>query len=105
MKYIANPVEVDAFKIVKVIRGAAFRVTLENGEERSIDEGLVARFVPRPGDYYVIQSDGYVYLNPKSVFERKYSPFFQGPLVGCCPVVGCKIIGPHDHKIEGPVQS
>lgn len=24
-------------------------------------------------DYWVIQSDGYVYLNPAKVFERKYT--------------------------------
>ena len=26
----------------------------------------------RQGDYWVIQPDSYVYLNPKDVFERKY---------------------------------
>jgi len=35
---------------------------------------MIARFEPQLGDYWVIQEDGYVYLNPKEVFERKYSP-------------------------------
>jgi len=29
---------------------------------------------PKIGDYWVIRSDGYIYLNPKTVFERKHSP-------------------------------
>jgi hypothetical protein len=28
---------------------------------------------PKSGDYLVRQEDGYEYLNPKEVFERKYS--------------------------------
>jgi hypothetical protein len=35
---------------------------------------MTARYMPVVGDYWVIQSDGYIYLNPKDVFERKYSP-------------------------------
>ena len=30
--------------------------------------------MPVAGDYVVTQEDGYQYLNPKEVFERKYSP-------------------------------
>ena len=33
---------------------------------------MTSRYRPKPGDYYVIQADGYPYLNPKDVFERKY---------------------------------
>jgi hypothetical protein len=35
---------------------------------------MMARFKPQPGEYWVRQADGYIYLNPKEVFERKYSP-------------------------------
>lgn len=34
---------------------------------------MISRFIPQAADYWVIQEDGYVYLNPKDVFERKYS--------------------------------
>ncbi len=34
---------------------------------------MIARMTPQVGDYLVIQEDGYEYLNPKEVFERKYS--------------------------------
>lgn len=78
MKYIANPVEVEAHRIVSVAPQAnvdcSLNLALENGENQIADSGMLARYVPVPGDYWVIQSDGYVYLNPKEVFERKYRP-------------------------------
>ena len=78
MKYIANPVEVDAFKIVEVLHGSDMdqmsttMLRLEDGRVVSVESELMARFLPNVEDYYVVQSDGYVYLNPKDVFERKY---------------------------------
>lgn len=73
MKYIANPVEVDAFKIVGIgTHEDGLHLALENGKSKVADAGQTARFLPAIGDYYVVQSDGYVYLNPASVFERKY---------------------------------
>lgn len=78
-KYVANPVKVEAFKIVKVHpladQGGDFRVLeLDNGQLVQADKGMLARMIPERGDYWVIQADGYVYLNPKDVFERKYHP-------------------------------
>jgi hypothetical protein len=80
MKYVGNPVEVDAFKIVSVgplaDRGGNFRIlTLEDGKMVQADEGMMSRMTPEVDDYWVIQSDGYIYLNPKDVFERKYRPY------------------------------
>lgn len=72
MKYIANPVIVDAARIVSVHTGS---VVLENGEIELVSPEMTARHWPQKGDYLVRQEDGYVYLNPKDVFERKYSPF------------------------------
>lgn len=77
MKYIANPVVVDAFRIVGVGQPddeGDVRLELEDGSVVTADAGKTARFTPSVGDYWVIQSDGYIYLNPKAVFERKYSP-------------------------------
>ncbi len=83
MKYQANPVIVDAFAIVEVRNRAdrdPFRspvsgiyLVLENGESVDPTKEMMARMAPNVGDYWVIQSDGYIYLNPKDVFERKYS--------------------------------
>jgi len=73
MKYIANPVEVEAFRITSVgeaEKGVA--LILENGAIEIATPEMTARMQPSEGDYWVIQSDGYVYLNPKDVFERKY---------------------------------
>jgi hypothetical protein len=81
MKYVANPVIVDAFQIVKVEPMPPADPPLERN--LMLDDGrivkatveMMARMEPKVGDYWVIQSDGYIYLNPKEVFERKYRPF------------------------------
>lgn len=92
MKYIANPVEVDAFVIIQVAAAsrtkvaslsvgdvvetvpAGFLLRLDNHSTVHATPEMCARMMPTPGDYWVVQSDGYVYLNPKKVFEEKYSP-------------------------------
>jgi len=79
MKYRANPVIVDAFKIVDV---GAFRhpengslpLAIDNGDSVIATLEMLSRYEPVAGDYWVVQSDGYIYVNPKDVFERKYSP-------------------------------
>lgn len=78
MKYIANPVEVEAFKIVHVQAmpdaepPLARRIMTEDGASRFAASEKLSRYIPVPGDYWVVQADGYEYLNPKDVFERKY---------------------------------
>lgn len=77
MKYLANPVEVDAQIIVRagVVSGdGSMELGLQNGTSLTADKGMISRYIPQEGDYVVTQSDGYVYVNPKNVFERKYSP-------------------------------
>lgn len=80
MKYQANPVIVDAFKIVStdVVTNAKpplpLNLAIDNGENVVATSEMQSRMIPKPGDYWVIQSDGYIYLNPKAIFERKYSP-------------------------------
>ncbi len=76
MKYQANPVVVDALRIISVStcpreNELDFMCEGEVGA-RTADAGMLARYTPVAGDYLVIQSDGYRYLNPKDVFERKY---------------------------------
>lgn len=48
------------------------RVATSDGQNRLATSEMQARYIPKAGDYWVIQSDGYEYLNPKEVFERKY---------------------------------
>lgn len=82
MKYQANPITVDAFKILNVYpihddSGALkhYELLLDKDDKTVIaDSGMTARYTPVPGDYLIIQDDGYQYLNPKAVFERKYAP-------------------------------
>jgi hypothetical protein len=86
MQYVANPVKVKAYRITHVHqpsygaeRAAGTELipvdlTLENGWRVTASPEMQSRLVPKAGDYWVIQEDGYVYLNPAAVFLRKYSP-------------------------------
>jgi hypothetical protein len=86
-KFIANPVIVEAGRITNVVKKTyldgrlpEYTVTIPGLEFNgklipvTLDSGMTARMVPAVGDYYVKQEDGYVYINPKYVFERKYRP-------------------------------
>jgi hypothetical protein len=76
MKYQANPVIVNAFKIEAIDQpnsNGSRLIRHEEGQMFAHGE-MFARINPVIGDYLVVQEDGYVYLNPKAVFERKYSP-------------------------------
>jgi hypothetical protein len=76
MKYRANPVEVIAFKISSILETDGCGNTellLENGNKVVAIPEMTSRLKPSIGDYWVQQEDGYIYLNPKQVFERKYS--------------------------------
>lgn len=81
MQYVANPVKVTALRIDRVtedtivVNGAAgTELQLEDGTKFTADAGMTARYTPVEGDYLVTQDDGYRYINPRVVFERKYSP-------------------------------
>ena len=81
MKYVANPVIVTAFKITDIgkcqVDNCEIKhnkvILLENGQPKIVSHDMLCRFDLQVGDYWVQQEDGYVYLNPKEVFERKYS--------------------------------
>lgn len=77
MKYIANPALVDAHIIVSagtINPDGSMNLAIQNGENVVATKEMMARYIPQEGDYWVIQPDGYIYLNPKDVFERKYTP-------------------------------
>ena len=91
MRYIARPVEVEAHKITDIRAvvdltpaqksalgtHTGIALVLENGEIVQATPEMTARMAPKIGDYWVIQQDGYIYLNPKEVFERKYAPLSE----------------------------
>lgn len=81
MKYQANPVIVEALRIEEVMgtlpSGHTGLVLEDNGWHLATQE-QTARMKPVVGDYVVTQEDGYVYLNPRDVFQRKYSPVTIG---------------------------
>lgn len=77
MKFIARPVMVDAFKIYAVSdrrEDGSVRIELEDGTIKRGNSVMLARFMPGVGDYWVVQDDGYEYVNPAAVFTRKYRP-------------------------------
>lgn len=79
--HIANPVRVRAVAIVSIYSGldGDFRARLADGSVQILEASMVSRYKPVDGDYVVIQEDGYIYINPKDVFERKYSPILDKP--------------------------
>jgi hypothetical protein len=74
--HIANPVRVVARQIISTSGGsnAPFKLHFADGSAFHPTPEMTARYTPESGDYLVRQEDGYEYLNPKDVFERKYSP-------------------------------
>jgi hypothetical protein len=81
MRYQALPVIVDAFEIEEVLPGPeAVRKDCASGVQCRLSSGLtliataemLARYSPVVGDYWVVQADGYAYINPLDVFLRKY---------------------------------
>lgn len=76
--HIANPVQVFATRIVEVNSWTdGCSLTVEDGPPVFATPSMLARYKPVPGDYVVVQEDGYIYLNPKDVFERKYRPIAE----------------------------
>jgi hypothetical protein len=73
--HIANPVSVNARQIVGVhLALDGMNVGFSDGSFHMLNAAQISRHTPVIGDYIVTQEDGYVYVNPKDVFERKYSP-------------------------------
>lgn len=72
--HIANPVRVRAWQIDRLEKGEFGTAALDaENHGTCLTPEQTVRYEPVPGDYVVTQEDGYVYVNPKDVFERKYS--------------------------------
>jgi hypothetical protein len=73
--HTARPVLVEAHAIEDIEQPTSetgFTAVLANGKRVALTPPMMARYTPVIGDYIVTQEDGYVYVNPKDVFERKY---------------------------------
>ena len=84
-KYQYKVRQIEGFEIIDIqhgyadhVPGRACRVKVAEDDVICGDgwvecnEAMTARFYPSVGDYVVLQPDGYVYLNPKKVFEEKF---------------------------------
>ena len=40
---------------------------------KTINPDVVSRYLPEPGDYYVVSDDGYASISPKKAFEEGYT--------------------------------
>ena len=78
--HTANPVKVHARVVQEAISGGDGNtlLQLDDGTEYIAGPEMTARHTPIPGDYLVEQLDGYIYINPKEVFERKYAAVLEG---------------------------
>lgn len=73
--HVAKPVLVNARVIQDIEQPTSetgFVAVLADGSREPLTAAMLARYTPVLGDYIVTQEDGYVYVNPKDVFERKY---------------------------------
>ena len=72
------------YKTVRALRIAQARMILDEVRLDFADKGfdsepafvpkiVVARYFPRPGDYYVVYADGYQSISPAAAFEEGYS--------------------------------
>lgn len=92
-QYVANPVIVDAAVIEDTRHEGGFPEVKIDGAWMKLPEGADARYQPKVGDYYVVQEDGYVYVNPKQVFERKYRK-------AALPPTGISTLPPRESQAE-----
>lgn len=85
--HIARPVRVYASQIVELAQEQDGVLRQQVVVARTADDAIhrltidmIARHNPKPGDYIVEQEDGYVYVSPREVFERKYRPADEQPV-------------------------
>lgn len=69
---VANPVRVTAKRIAAVDHSDKIDVCFEDDSSMVLTDEMIARYIPVIGDYVVTEEDGYQYVNPRDVFERKY---------------------------------
>lgn len=72
--HLANPIGVNAARIIGIATiNEGLMLNLDDTRTVFANNGQLARYTPIAGDYWVTQDDGYEYVNPKDVFERKYA--------------------------------
>ena len=63
---------VGALQIRRVV-GDEVHFVLPEHPPRKAKDGMFARYVPQPGDYWVIYPDGYESISPCVAFEEGYT--------------------------------
>lgn len=64
--------EVHALRI-RSIRGNVLSFWEDWFAPLDVDPAMFARYVPVPGDYYVVYEDGYRSISPRKAFEDGYA--------------------------------
>ena len=70
------------WRSTKVVRAARIAEPKESGcwvegasgvhQWRAYDPGMTARYLPEPGDWWMVYEDGYQSISPKHAFEAGY---------------------------------
>lgn len=90
--HIAQPVAVSARVILAITEiPEGTMLSLDDTSSYFANQSMMARYTPIPGDYLVTQADGYAYLNPKHVFERKYTPVSSPEQIAARPEPGAQM--------------
>lgn len=65
--------EVWALEIETVEFGPKLVFADKSYEPMPISQSVLARYTPKPGDYFVTYEDGYQSISPKKAFEEGYT--------------------------------
>lgn len=74
-KYVARPVEVEAYVITDTFSaddGVNLNLVLDDGRIVRTEAGMLARYRPHAGDYYV-EKQGYASVEAKEEFENDFT--------------------------------
>lgn len=58
--------------LIRVVIPGATAIDENNIAEVTAAQNMFARYMPVPGDYYVVYDDGYASISPRAAFEEGY---------------------------------
>jgi hypothetical protein len=77
VKYVTRRCVADVHAIMEVGTPHADgdqALVLDNGITVTATHEMTVRIKPQPGDYWVIQDDGYISVLAKRIFQKRYRP-------------------------------
>jgi hypothetical protein len=65
--------EIEAVEFGITLVGPKLIFADKSYEPIDLDPMVMARYTPKPGDYFVVYEDGYQSISPKKAFEKGYT--------------------------------